>query len=201
MRAFSLPGPMPLLRAYIDETGDRGHSARSSPFFAFAAVLVADEDEAALRATMLRLRRDLKIPPGKALHWKDHVKTYSRRQYVGNVLSAVPGVIVTYVIVEKAAIPVRSGLRTDHVIFYNYAACLVMERILLAARDWPGGSRDAIVRFGHVRALTTPRQRITSSKRPGCPDGCPGTGCAAASISMIRRSGMGCRQQTNTLAC
>jgi hypothetical protein len=55
----------PLLRAYIDETGDRGHTARSSPFFAFAAVLVADEDEAALRAAMSHLHRDLKVPPGE----------------------------------------------------------------------------------------------------------------------------------------
>ncbi len=63
----------------------------------------------------------------------------------------LPGVMVIYVIVEKSAIPARSGLHTDHAIFYNYAAGLVMERILLAARDWPGGSRDAVVRFGHVR--------------------------------------------------
>jgi hypothetical protein len=142
---------MPLLRAYVDETGDRGHSGQSSPYFAFAAVLVADENEAGLRAAMSQLRREFKTPQGKALHWNEHVKTYPRRQHVAGVLSAVPGVMVIYVIVEKAAIPAGSGLHTDHAIFYNYAACLVMERILLAARDWPGGSRDVVVRFGHVR--------------------------------------------------
>jgi hypothetical protein len=41
-----------LLRAYVDETGDRGHSGRSSPYFAFAAVLVADEDEPQLMAAV-----------------------------------------------------------------------------------------------------------------------------------------------------
>jgi hypothetical protein len=143
----------PLLRAYIDETGDRGHSAQSSPFFAFAAVLVVDEDEGALRAAMSQLRRDMKVPPGKALHWKDHVKTFSRRQHVASVLAEVPDIAVVYVIVEKSAIPVGSGLHSDHVIFYNYAACLMMERVLLAARDWPGGSRDVVVRFGHVRGF------------------------------------------------
>jgi hypothetical protein len=143
----------PLLRAYVDETGDRGHSGRSSPFFAFATVLVADEDEPPLMAAMSKLRREFGVPAGRALHWMTHVKTFSRRQHAASVLSAVPEVMVMYVIVEKAAIPAGSGLHTDHAIFYNYAAGLVMERILLAARDWPGGSRDAVARFGHVRGF------------------------------------------------
>lgn len=146
------PSPS-LLRAYIDETGDRGHSAKSSPFFAFAAVLVVDEDEAGLRTTMSRLRRDLGVPAGKALHWKDHVKTHQRRQHVATQLATVPGLVITYVIVEKTAIPVGSGMYSDHELFYNYAAAMVMERLLLATRDWPGGQRDVLVRFGHVRGF------------------------------------------------
>jgi Protein of unknown function (DUF3800) len=142
-----------LLRAYIDETGDRGLSAKSSPFFAFAAVTVANEDEAGLREVMSRLRSDLRVPAGKALHWKDHVKTFSRRQHVARSLSEVPGVMVVYVVVEKAAIPTDAGMYSDHVLFYNFAACMVMERILLAARDWQGGMRDAVVRFGHVQGF------------------------------------------------
>jgi hypothetical protein len=144
---------VPLLRAYVDETGDRGHSGKSSPFFAFAAVLVADEDEAGLRAVMSRLRRELGVPAGKALHWKDHVKTYQRRQYVAAQLAAVPGLMITYVIVEKSAVPVGSGIYSDHELFYNYAALMMTERLLLAARDWAGGSRDVMVRFGHVRGF------------------------------------------------
>src|SRR6266404_5208557 len=142
-----------LLRAYIDETGDRGHSARSSPFFAFAAVLVADEGEPGLRSAVTRSRHDLAVPPGKALHWKDHVKAYSRRQHVARSLAQVPGVMVVYVVVEKAAMPSTSGMYHDHVLFYNFAACMTIERILLAARDWAGGPRDAVVRFGHVRGF------------------------------------------------
>lgn len=141
------------LRAYVDETGDRGHTGGSSPFFAFAAVVVADKDEPDLRAAMSQLRRDFKVPTGKALHWKEHVKVYARRQHVSRTLAQVPGLLVVYVVVEKAAIPVSSGMYGDQVLFYNYAACLTMERLLLAARDWPGVSRDVIVRFGHVRGF------------------------------------------------
>ncbi|MFJ4579551.1 DUF3800 domain-containing protein [Streptomyces echinatus] len=142
-----------LVRAYVDETGDRGISASASPYFSFAAVLIADEQEATMRAAMSQLRRDLKVPPGKALHWKDHVKVYPRRQYVAKTLSQVPDIKIVYVVVEKAAIPAHAGMRRDQVIFYNFAAGMILERLLLAAGDWPGGARDVVVKFGHVRGF------------------------------------------------
>jgi hypothetical protein len=145
--------PLPILRAYVDETGDRGTSGKSSDFFAFACVMVADEDEPSLRAAISRLRRDLNVPVGKALHWNEHVKQFPRRQHVTNVLGALRSVVVQYVLVEKAAIPPQARMRADQAVFYNYAAAMVLERILLSARDWPGGSRRAIVRFGHVRGF------------------------------------------------
>ena len=148
-----------LLRAYVDETGDRGCGGKSSPYFAFAAVLIPDEDEPELRAKISGLRRELDVPVGKALHWKDHVKTFSRRQHVTTTLAAVGSLVIAYVVVEKAAIPPGSGMRNSHEIFYNFAAGLTMERILLAAGGWPGGSRDVIVRFGHVRGFDHAKTR------------------------------------------
>jgi hypothetical protein len=69
------------------------------------------------------------------------------------VLTTVPDVVLIYVLVEKAAIPASAGMRSDQAVFYNYAACMVLERVLLAAGDWPGGPRDAVVLFGHVRGF------------------------------------------------
>lgn len=142
-----------VLRAYIDETGDRGSSGSSSDFFAFACVLVADEDEPGLRTAMSQLRRDLRVPAGRPLHWKDHVKVFPRRQHVSRTLAGVPGVQIIYVMVEKSAIPAQAFMRTNQETFYNFAAAMVMERILLAARDWPGGARAAVIKFGHVRGF------------------------------------------------
>lgn len=142
-----------LLRAYIDETGDRGTSGKSSNFFAFAAVVVADEEDPLLRAAVTRLRSDFGVPMGAPLHWKDHVKVFARRQHTARVLGAVGNLSVNYVAVEKAAIPPTAALRTDHEKFYNFAAGLILERILLCARHWPGGARDVKVRFGHVRGF------------------------------------------------
>ncbi|MEU8522347.1 DUF3800 domain-containing protein [Streptomyces sp. NPDC048577] len=115
-----------LVRAYIDETGDRGISASASPYFSFAALVIADEQEAQMRAAMSQLRRDLKVPPGKALHWKDHVKVYPRRQYVAGTLAQLQDVKIVYVVVEKAAIPAHAGMRRDQVIFYNFAAGIAL---------------------------------------------------------------------------
>ncbi|RSS53244.1 DUF3800 domain-containing protein [Streptomyces sp. WAC01280] len=142
-----------LVRAYVDETGDRGVSATASPYFAFAALLIADEQEGQMRAAMSQLRRDLKVPPGKALHWKDHVKVHPRRQYVASTLAQLPNVKIVYVVVEKAAIPAHAGMRRDQVLFYNFAAGITLERLLLAAKNWEGGSRDLVVKFGHVRGF------------------------------------------------
>ncbi len=148
---IGMAGNRQLVRAYVDETGDRGVSAKSSRFFAMAAVVVADEEEQHLRAAVQACKQAFKVPPSKPLHWQEHVKVHPRRQYVAKQLGGVPGLVVNYVIFEKAAIPLTSGVHSDRVIFYNYAAGLMMERLLLTARDWTDGPRDLIARFSHVR--------------------------------------------------
>lgn len=163
------PSPK-LLRAYIDETGDRGMSGRASDYFAFAAVVVADEDEGPMRAAMSQLRRDFNTPSRKPLHWKDHVKTFARRQRVAATLATLP-LTLNYVAVEKSAIPASANMRGDQAKFYNFAAGIVMERVLLTARDWHGGRRDVIVTFGHVRGFNHQETRdyfdIKKSRDPG----------------------------------
>lgn len=162
-----------LVRAYIDETGDRGHSGFSSRFFAFAAVLTADEDEPALRHAITRLRHDLSVPQGKALHWKDHAKTYERRQHVARTLAEVAGITVVYAIVEKAAIPTSYTMYSDHELFYNFAACITMERILKTARDWPGGVRDVVTTFGHVKGFNHDSTTAFFARKAATPRGVP----------------------------
>jgi hypothetical protein len=196
-----MPSSPPLLRAYVDETGDRGHSAKSSPFFAFAAVLVSDEDEPTLRTTMSRLRRSLQTPVGKALHWKDHVKTHQRRQYVATQLAAVPGLMITYVIVEKSAIPVGSGMYLDHELFYNYAAGIVVERLLLAVVIGPMAAGTSSSASGMSEASTTQRRRSTLRTKPRQHHGSHGSGFMAASSSVIRLAGTDSKRPISTPEC
>lgn len=141
-----------LLRAYADETGDRGTSATASRFFAMAGVVVADEDDHLLRQAITTCRTRLRVPAGKALHWRDHVKVFPRRQFVTGCLANLP-MIVNYVVFEKAAIPATAHMYSNQEAFYNYAAGILLERLLLTARDWPGGPRDIAIKLGHVRGF------------------------------------------------
>jgi hypothetical protein len=68
-----------ILYAYVDETGDRGVSAKSSRFFAMSGLIMPAEKDAAMRAAIDRCRARFEVPSGKALHFKDHVKTYPIR--------------------------------------------------------------------------------------------------------------------------
>lgn len=91
--------------AYVDEMGDRGTSAKPSPFFAMAAVIVPDTHRDGVAAAVAKIKKEFGIPARVALHWSDHCKTFPRRQYVANVLGEVDGVKLNYVVFEKAAIP------------------------------------------------------------------------------------------------
>jgi hypothetical protein len=42
---------------------------------------------------------------------------------------------------------------TDHVIFYNYVAGLLLERLAYIAAQWPGGRHQVKPLFGHVRGF------------------------------------------------
>ncbi|WP_413600864.1 DUF3800 domain-containing protein [Curtobacterium sp. Curtsp57] len=143
----------PRVLAFVDETGDRGVGPTSSRFFAMAGVSIAEEAYPQLQRAVIYLRQQLRVPANKALHWQEHVKRFSRRQFVTTTLTAVPGIVLNYVIFEKAAIPATAGLRSSQATFYNYTAGLLMERLLLTAEHWPGGARDLKVDLGHVRGF------------------------------------------------
>lgn len=152
LRCNQPPGRL-RVHAYVDEMGDRGSSAKSSPFFAMAGVVIADEDRPELRQRINGIRARLKVPDQKALHWAEHVKIFRRRQFVVSELALLPRVLVNYVVFEKAAIPQKSHILGDQVAFYNYTAGILMERLLLTAQHWEGGARSLLVDFGHVRGF------------------------------------------------
>lgn len=116
----------PLVRAYVDETGDRGLSARASRYFGMVAVTIADEDDPGLRSAIAQCRRRLSVPTTKPLHWTEHVKRFPRRQFVASQLAQVAGAVLDVVLVEKTAI---AGAVSDQVAFYNFVAGRVLEHV------------------------------------------------------------------------
>lgn len=138
------------LYAYIDETGDRGPSSRSSPIFGMAAVLVDDAGAAELRDAVRHLRNDLRVPDQEVMSWKDHAKDHDRRKRAAELLGAVRGIRVSYVYVVKSELAAESYL-THSERFYNYICYKTYKSVLWSARNWKGSGARLWTRFGHVR--------------------------------------------------
>ncbi|MDI2032101.1 DUF3800 domain-containing protein [Saccharopolyspora sp. TS4A08] len=139
----------PRVHAYIDETGDRGSSARSSPIFGMAAVVLDERGVGNVRRAISSLRQDFKVPGSAVMSWKHHLKTHDRRRRAAEVLGAVEGLRVCYVYAIKDELW-PGTYRDDPTRFYNYVAFQTYKSVLWAARDWKGNAR-VWTRFGHVK--------------------------------------------------
>lgn len=140
----------PKVHVYVDETGDRGRSAASSPIFGMAAIVLDELGAVNIRQAVMALRSDFQIPQGTVMSWKDHVKTHDRRKRAAHVLSSVAGVKVCYVYAVKNALSSNSYL-VDPQRFYNYLAYMIYKSTIWAARSWKGRQARVWTRFGHVR--------------------------------------------------
>ncbi|MBD2835121.1 DUF3800 domain-containing protein [Streptomyces pratensis] len=155
-------GQLPKLHVYVDETGDRGFSEASrvkSPFFAMTALLVPQEDEWVVKLTAGGLRALVHgAEPQrilKPIHWVEHFKAkrIDRRRQAAQALALMPNAMVIHVIAHKETVNADAGMRQDKGVFYNYTTRLLLERIALAAKYWPGGPRLAITRLGIVKHM------------------------------------------------
>jgi hypothetical protein len=144
---------LPILRGYIDETGDRGFGSSAFKTFGLCVVLVPDEDDSELRQAVRQLRADFNIDIGKRLHWAEHLRArnHDRRRHAAKTLADVPRVSLIYAMIDKRQVPAQSRMRTDVVATYNYATRMLFERIAYAARDWPGGTRRTVIKVAHIR--------------------------------------------------
>ncbi|MFD4475973.1 DUF3800 domain-containing protein [Streptomyces sp. NPDC058471] len=147
----------PRLNVYVDETGDRGLGPRASPFFAMTALMVPEEDDWTVRVTAGGLRALIhqnNPHMAKPLHWVDNFKAKhpERRSRAALTLAQMPSAKVVYVIAPKVSAQQWSGLR-DSTRFYNYTTRLLLERVAHAAKGWPEGPRNAVVRLGTVKGL------------------------------------------------
>ncbi|HWE90864.1 MAG TPA: DUF3800 domain-containing protein [Pseudonocardiaceae bacterium] len=138
------------IHVYIDETGDRGASLKSSPIFGMAAIVLDEVGVPAVRSAISQLRGDFNVPADKVLSWKDYVKTHDRRKRAAKVLGAVTGIKVCYAYSVKSALRVGT-YRDDPQRFYNYVAFKMYKSVLWAARAWKGRGAKVWTRFGHVK--------------------------------------------------
>ena len=132
------------LLAFIDETGDRGHSRKSSEYFAMAAVVFPVSVQQKVKDCIANLKTTMGIPLKTPLHWRKHCRMHETRKYVTGEVAKLEGITVIYAISDKKTVP------EDHAKFYNIVAASTLERILKHTEEL---DTRVSVRFGHVKGF------------------------------------------------
>lgn len=122
------------LEIHVDETGDRGFSSKSSPYFCLAACAFRHSKAPAVIEAMEKLNLALGRPPRQPIHAAKHLRTHGKLMEAVERLAILP-VRVFYVILPKASTPSDATMRSDDHFTYNYLARLLLERMSWFARD------------------------------------------------------------------
>ena len=132
------------LLAFVDEIGDRGHSGKSSEYFAMAAVIFPVILQQKVKDCIANMKTTLGINIKTAFHWRKHCHRHDVRKYVAGEIAKLEEITVIYVISGKKTAP------EDHAKFYNIVAAFTLERILKHTEKL---NTMVDVRFGHIRGF------------------------------------------------
>lgn len=155
-----------MLWAYIDEAGDRSHSARSSSHFLLSAVVMDAAGRVAADSFLPGLKQSIGRQPHQVLHWRN-IKKHSQRLHVAQELGKQGFLTVSSVLVCKRQFP--PGVKIlDEDTAYLYTFRFLLERLSWLARD-SGNLLDYtlahIVRF---KLSTLRRYEAALRAMPGC---------------------------------
>src|SRR5713226_8415287 len=113
--------------AFIDESGQRAFSARSSDCFVLSAIAYRRQDEGAAHDLLEELRADLHRRSGDALKW-GHIHSHSQRLRVVQLIARSRFLSASAVIVCKRVIPAVRRLG-DEDRAYLYTVRYLLERL------------------------------------------------------------------------
>ena len=125
-------GSRPVLHAFIDESGQRGHSPKASKHFAMSAVVMADENLPMVSAWLDGLRSEVGRQPGDTLHFQN-LKSHAERLHVAKALGKQDMVRVISVVVCKDHLTGTARLNDDQAYLYTFR--FLLERLSWYARD------------------------------------------------------------------
>lgn len=133
-----------VLHAYIDESGQRGHTDSASPHFLLAAAVVRDVNEPKMRETLSTLRADLTRAEGTYLTWKN-IRSHGERMRVASVIGQSAWLkTVTVVSCKRYLDP--GEMNVDQMYMYQF-------RLLLERLSWLARQHNEVVGYtlAHVR--------------------------------------------------
>ena len=120
------------LTAYIDESGQRSRSAKSSPHFVMSAVVVRDAKRQEAIQFLADLRETLGRKPDHMLHWKNY-NSHPQRLHASTALGQRPDLFkVSSVVVCKRHLAENANFTDD--ISYLYTFRYLLERLSWLAR-------------------------------------------------------------------
>ena len=122
------------IEIHVDETGDRGFSAKSSPYFCLAACAFRHSNAQIIVRAMETLNLVLRRPPRQPMHAVDHLKTHDKLMEAVEHLARLP-VRVFFVVLPKDSTPSGAAMRRDDVHVYNFLARVLLERMSWFAKD------------------------------------------------------------------
>jgi hypothetical protein len=131
------------LRAFIDESGQRSRSGRSSDHFVMSAVVIPDERLTDATDLLALLRADLKRNPGDPLHF-NKIKHHAQRVRASQALGAVDWLTISSVVVCKRHL---TGEPLADDVAYLYTLRYLLERLSWLARD---NGRELSYTMAHV---------------------------------------------------
>jgi hypothetical protein len=134
--------------AYVDESGGRAHTQKSTDHFVMTAVAFRDAYRPEAIQLLAELRRDLGRHPGDPLHWVN-IRGHSQRLHVARTLGRAGFLTISSVVVCKRQFPAGDLIHHEDVA-YLYTLRYLLERLSWFGRSG-GGAVDYtlahIVRF------------------------------------------------------
>lgn len=141
------------LLAFIDESGQRALTKRSSDHFVIAAVLMPERRRPEAEEWLERMRKDLRRQPGQVLHWKGYV-AHRDRLHISQEFGRQGFARASAVVACKRHLQASKDFTEDHA--YMFAFRLLLERM-----SWLAAERGMELEYtlGHVRGFAKAKLR------------------------------------------
>jgi Protein of unknown function (DUF3800) len=146
-----------LLHAFIDESGQRARTQKSSDHFVMTAAIIADEHLPRASALLAQLRQDLNRRPGDHLTWKN-LKNHSARLHAAKTIGQQDWITASSVVVCKRHL---TGEALNDDMTYLYTFRYLLERLSWFARDH---NRVLHYTLAHIVRFQIPKLRAYEEK-------------------------------------
>lgn len=141
---MAVPARISGVKAYIDESGQRSKSSRSSDHFVMSAVMLEEGELNQASDLLARIRAELGRQPGDHLTWKN-IKSHQQRVRAAQMVGSATFLTITSVIVCKRDFDAGKGSIPSDDFAYMYTFRFLLERMSWFARDTGGTTIDYVL--------------------------------------------------------